>query len=354
MRKNGLFSVLGMATLFVIFLVAGCTSKGLEFNDPIIGKWRSPVLATENRYRLFQFNHDGSAIGTLHASNGDVVEQMDGTLQKKGANYVISFNYAGSIPWTFKFQGDNLVLVGDNPQLYTKEANTEIITNQIISNTSPQSENDFIVELTRDGTGVKIKKYTGNALQVIIPTTIQGMPVKEIGTGEHWENILPYNSKVTSVTLSNGIEKINAYAFSGSSILNNVVVPESVTAIGYMAFANSGIISFNWPRKVTVITENIFMDSKITNMVFPEGITEIGEAAFNGCTALTSISVPSTIKKIGRDAFSGCFALSSIIIPDSVSTIEFGQGGAGVFYDCPRIPLATQAALKQLGYNGNF
>lgn len=218
-----------------------------------------------------------------------------------------------------------------------------------------QTEADFIVELTGDGTGVLIKQYTGRLLQIRIPATIQGMPVKIIGTGNHGEYVLPYNLRATSVIIPEGVQKINNFAFQGFSSISNLVIPNSVTEIGYGAISGTGIVSFSWPQHMTIIPDSTFQDcTKLSNMIIPEGITEVGEGAFDGCTSLTSISFPSTIKKIGRSAFSGCYALASVIIPDSVSTIEFGEGGAGAFYNCPRIPLATQAALKRRGYNGSF
>jgi len=44
-----------------------------------------------------------------------------------------------------------------------------------------QTAADFNVALTEDGKGVVITQYTGKAARVRIPSSIQNMPVKEIG-----------------------------------------------------------------------------------------------------------------------------------------------------------------------------
>ena len=51
------------------------------------------------------------------------------------------------------------------------------------------------------------------------------------------------------------------------------------------------------------------------------GCTTIGNAAFQGCGALTGITLPDTITSIGDGAFRSCSGLTSITIPDSVATI---------------------------------
>ena len=69
-----------------------------------------------------------------------------------------------------------------------------------------------------------------------------------------------------------------------------------------------------------------------SNTVIPDGVTSIEERAFEGSSALNSISFPNSVTHIDIFAFSGCTALSSVIIPNHMTYIGFG-----VFAGCPNI-----------------
>ena len=62
----------------------------------------------------------------------------------------------------------------------------------------------------------------------------------------------------------------------------------------------------------------------IVNAVVTSGVTSIGNAAFYGCSSLTSITIPEGVTSIGWGAFSGCSSLTSVRIPDGVTSIGSG------------------------------
>ena len=57
---------------------------------------------------------------------------------------------------------------------------------------------------------------------------------------------------------------------------------------------------------VTRIDDNTFRDSNMVSVVIPESVTDIGWFAFSGCTSLVSVTLPSTLSFIGYGAFEGC------------------------------------------------
>ena len=45
----------------------------------------------------------------------------------------------------------------------------------------------------------------------------------------------------------------------------------------------------------------------------PDSVEEIGNRAFNGCSALETITVGASVKKLGSYAFSACSSLKTVI-----------------------------------------
>ena len=75
---------------------------------------------------------------------------------------------------------------------------------------------------------------------------------------------------------------------------------------------------------------------------------------FSNCKALDSISLPSTVEYLSGNAFNGCGSLKEVNIPDSVEKIAFLLYSEQEQFVGTNLNLATQARLKQLGYEGSF
>lgn len=73
------------------------------------------------------------------------------------------------------------------------------------------------------------------------------------------------------------------------------------------------------------IEEECFLFTYIDRIVIPASVTKIGYAAFVGCRQLKDVEIPkdSKLQIIENEAFS-CTAIESIFIPSSV--IEIGKG----------------------------
>lgn len=162
-------------------------------------------------------------------------------------------------------------------------------------------EGNFKVELTKDGSGVIITGYDkkdwktdgkGNYVKkdVIIPSTIQGLPVKRITSG------LDLRYCISGIVIPEGVEIITPGAFKEYEYLTSVTLPSTLKAIGGNAF--------NWCKKLAVCN-------------LPEELEYIGMDAFFG-TALTSVSLPKSLKYISFNAFEGCSSLAEINIPEGL------------------------------------
>ena len=94
-----------------------------------------------------------------------------------------------------------------------------------------------------------------------------------------------------SYTISESVNSVCNYAFSGCASLTSVTIPDSVTSIGKQTF-----------RGCTALTD----------VTIPDRVTSIGDYAFWDCTALTSVTIPDSVTSIGDAAFSECSGLSKI------------------------------------------
>ena len=98
--------------------------------------------------------------------------------------------------------------------------------------------------------------------------------------------------------------------------------------------------------------------SRLTNLILPSSVTEIGWSAFDGCSGLTSLTIPSCVTSIGDCAFSCCLGLTSIY----VYTKKIPELGYNVFLGCyPEnctvyVPKGTYNAYKssEFGYFENI
>lgn len=94
---------------------------------------------------------------------------------------------------------------------------------------------------------------------------------------------------------------VPGYAFDGLSNLSYVVLPEGPTSIGQRAFQKTQILNIDIPNTVTTIGWSAFAGTRIRKVNFKEGseLTFIGYNAFGGCTSLEQFIMPNTVMSLG-------------------------------------------------------
>ena len=94
---------------------------------------------------------------------------------------------------------------------------------------------------------VKITGYNGAGGKVVIPTSIDGLPVASIG------NIFRANVSITEISIPDGILTIiDDEMFNGCQNLVSVNIPNGVTSIGQAAFYNcDSLQSITIPNRVS-------------------------------------------------------------------------------------------------------
>ena len=218
-----------------------------------------------------------------------------------------------------------------------------------------------------DGTCTITGIGTCTDLDVLIPPTIDGLTVTEIG-----EKAFENQTALTDIVIPDTVTNIGRRAFYGCTGLTEFTIPSTVYDIGTQIFYkadNIHTVYYNTDYYPSTETENpLLNNSNITKVVFggrfidyyaarnlgmnghvtevkigdsvngiyssafygfnslvsaeiSDGVTSIGNYVFECCTSLVSIKLPTTVTSIGERAFSGCTSLASIEIPNSVTSI---------------------------------
>jgi len=186
--------------------------------------------------------------------------------------------------------------------------------------TAAPYEADFTYEKLPAGL-IHITGYTGGEAEVVVPQTIDGLPVHMIGYGAFADQ-----EQITSVILPDGLNIIGGSAFQGCVNMTSIVIPDTVYEIANWAFQLcSSLESIVLPDNMTYIGDAAFLNcANLVSVEFPEKLESIGSLAFLNCEKLTSVVLPDELTAIGDEAFSGCSALTSILVPASVTSIGTG------------------------------
>ena len=127
------------------------------------------------------------------------------------------------------------------------------------------------------------------------------------------------------------LSKDGTYLAVGVS--GDVVIPDGVTKIGYMAFSGRALKSIAMPVSLTDIGDSAFENCRcLASVALPEGMADIGIGAFHDCDGLTSVTIPNGVTNIASWAFRGCSGLTSVVLPESVKSI-----GSDAFHGCSNL-----------------
>ena len=178
----------------------------------------------------------------------------------------------------------------------------------------PEVVPDTCFTRTNDGVQVTITDYNFSCSKnVIIPNTLDGLPVRIIGTNAfRLDNLL-------SVSIPTSVISIMDTAFY-RNILTRINLSDNITKIGDFAFAFNSIREVDIPNNITIIEEGSFYKNQLTRVHIPSGVTTIEQEAFEG-NVLPSIDIPFGVTSIGYYAFCGN-QLTNLVLPASVTTIS--------------------------------
>ena len=154
-----------------------------------------------------------------------------------------------------------------------------------------------------------------------------------------------------------------------SRATGNYVMPESVTSIRKLAFANSKLTSVTVSPNVTrIVYAGFYGSDKLESIILPENLEAIEMLAFDSCTSLKSIEIPASVTYIGSAAFYDCYSLSAVYADslDAWCSITFDGSNANPLKFAEKlyvdgqlltdlvIPGATEFVYDYAFYNANL
>ena len=315
------------------------------------------LTATPNEcYRFVQWSDGNTDNPRTITVTGDATY----TAEFSSVQYTIKVESAdesqGAVSVELGKENDRIYYTSSDGNIVTPYSATVFGAN-IVSNTYQDGQGVMIF----DSPVTSIENYAFSGCSSLTSVTIPNS-VTSIGWSAFWNC-----SSLTSITIPNSVTSIGTSAFYGCSSLTSITIPNSVTSIGKRAFYDcDDLTSVIIGNSVTSIGTSAFYGcSSLTSVTIPNSVTSIGSEVFSGCSSLTSINVGSnnpnycsvdgvlfnkdqttliqypkgntrseytihnSVTSIGNAAFRGCSSLTSITIPNSVTSI-----GSEVFRGC--------------------
>lgn len=187
---------------------------------------------------------------------------------------------------------------------------------------------------TADGGEVTITDYIGTSEHVLIPDTIDGLPVTALADKAFYEK------HVTTVVVPDSVTEIGDLCFSGDNYLVSLTLPDGLAELSYGALESCySLMDFELPKGLKTIgagaLQAIFY---LTHLTIPAGVTDIEQMNFLMMHGLEEVSVAEGSTSFTYDAENGllmtadkarllhCFfhlaPQKEIILPEGMKTID--------------------------------
>ena len=290
------------------------------------------------------------SLGTADAVNGSVT--LDLTSVTNGEYTIALFAENTETHLATTPAVSTLAVAKSKYETFT-DAKTGITWNYTVTNDGPSK---YIESLhTLNGSISQIIDKDG---VLNIPETINGTPVRSIGTGEMDTPFIPATvNGYTSVNFPSGLKEIKAYAFAQNTASARITIPAQIETIGEGAFCNCNSmieISIETSKedvyaaskltikpnafygsnlksvsiapsntlveaKQVIIEDYAFSGNTSLRKVILSGNIEVGEYAFSDDTALDAVSLTGPAVTIKGYAFNKCTSIEKLNIPKEVT-----------------------------------
>lgn len=194
--------------------------------------------------------------------------------------------------------------------------------------------------------GETLISYSGD---IVIPATFADgeTEYKVVGIGD----AAFAGSEVTDITLPEGVSEIGADAFSATPLKSVKFAGEGsanqLRKIGDRAFCATAITEPIFSTQIKELGAGVFASSKIADVILPEWITSVGEMCFADNAAISKVFIPVSVKTIASGTFAECPAISEVKVENTVAPVISDD-----VFDAEAYSNAT--LIVPVGYTGTY
>lgn len=141
---------------------------------------------------------------------------------------------------------------------------------------------EFELGRSLDGEGYTIIEYIGQSDVVVIPSEIDGRPVKELAK----------------------------YVFGNDSAVRGVLIPDSIKEIGEL-FVNSDAIELVVAEGLENVGYGAFTNSSVKQVKLGDNVLTLHVTAFGGCSDLEKLNIPASLTGMEISDLKNAFMYSS-------------------------------------------
>ncbi len=189
-------------------------------------------------------------------------------------------------------------------------------------NNSPEIVNvDGIVYYIDNGEAIAID-YENTDADVVVPETVNGATVKEL------RGTFKGSSQLETIKLPSSLTGIGKESFWECSNLKSVTFSSNCVNFKYIGehafYKCNKLQEIEIPNTTEIIEDDAFYSSNIKDVILSEGLKKIGTRAFAACD-IESLVIPDSVTNIGSGAFSGCTALNDVKLPKGITVLPDGM-----------------------------
>ena len=236
-------------------------------------------------------------------------------------------------------EGENTTTM--NEYSWTLDTDTGILTfvntrsgyNELAFSATSTAFNEWVVDWRDEIEHIVIPKFDKFSISSGVDSPFSNLPnLKTVKINiSRWllnskavfENCYALTSLGTSSNFETGKIKLSGYQIENlwgadaPALFKNCNKITNVDFTGFKAYYDSAKTA----QDLNLRAETFLNCTSLTDVIFGD-VKAIKANAFNGCTALTSITVPATVTSIASNAFANCTALTSVYL----ETTEFTSG----------------------------